>query len=168
MAEGMRAAPEGSGYPAEGSGLWTFDDVEQRLTEAWGFLRRMPGDGGSPYAKDGPWSEIRREWGDYVDRDEVRERESRVRGSLRASEVDRMNEALDWVRFVRPADVRLLGLAIAAIESGGSQVQWAGLAKRAGLRTKTGRLLGADALRMRYSRAVTAIALALNLAEFGA
>ena len=160
MAEGSMTAPEG--YAAFSEGCWTFDDVEQRLIEAWGFLRRMPGGGASPYAKDGPWAQIRREWGDYVDRDEVRERESRPRGSLRAAEVDRMNEALDWVRFVRPEDVRLLGLAVATLESGGSQVRWTSLAGRVGLRTVTGRLLGADALRMRYARAISAIAATLN------
>jgi hypothetical protein len=165
MAEAYRAKPEGCGADPEAWALWTFDDVEARLVEAIGFLRRMPGGGSSPYAKDGPWAQIRREWGDYVDRDEVRERESRPRGSLRTEEVDRMEEALDWVRFVRAVDTRLLGLALASMERDGSEVPWTELAPRIGLRTATGRLLGPDALRMRYQRAVGAIAKSLNMAE---
>lgn len=155
------------GFHAEGYGLptgWTPDLVEERLVEAWGFLRRMPGGGGRAGASDGPWHLIQKEWGDYVDLDEVREREARQRGALRPAEVDRMNEALEWVRYASASDVRLLALVLAALDREGTPM-WADIAHRSRLMTRFGRAIGGDAARMRYNRALHAIARALNAAE---
>lgn len=166
MAEGSRALPEGFGGLPEGLGFWTFDDVEQRLIEAWGFLRRMPDreSGWMRPAVMSIWKLVtlteREAWLLYETKSDDYHRDALPRPpGLRASEVDRMEEALEWMRFVPERDRRLVGLAIERLERGETQVPWRKLLVLLGVRR------GADGLRMRYSRAITAIANALNVAE---
>jgi hypothetical protein len=164
MAERSRALPEGYARFAEGS--WTFDDVEERLIEAWGFLRRMPD-------REAGWlrPSIMSLWqqvsmtaeeraaayqidGDDYDRDVL----PRPPG-LRSVEVDRMEEALNWLRHVPERDRRLVGFAIERLERGEARVPWRDLMRPMGV------VRGEHGLRKRYSRAIAAIAGALNMAE---
>lgn len=165
MVEGYRAEPEGSALLPEGSGMWwTFALVQERLVEAWAFQRRMPAViTASPFAADGPWHLVIRDYADMVEQALAgHELVALPRVGLRSHEVDQMNEALGWIEHVRPADVRLLALAIASLEASGHRIAWTDIAPRCGLRTKTGRAMGPDALRMRYRRAISDIAIALN------
>ena len=145
-------------YREDGS-IWTFAAVEERLVEAWDFLQRLPMGGGSSFAKDGPWSQIMRDpLVDYVDRDEIREREARGRGGLRSIEVDRMNEALGWIDLVPAKGTlrRIVGVVIEQLARGGSQVDWREVKRRAADKNSP------DALRKSYARCIATIAAALN------
>ena len=131
--------------------LWTFDAVQARMVEAVQLWWRMPGGGQSPYAADGPWDLIRAEWGDYYDPD------ARPRPlPLSRAEVGRMTEASEWMAWVPERDRRLVTLALAMLAKGAAQVAWMRLRRPLGVR------LGADGLRKRYGRAISAIAARLN------
>lgn len=138
----------------DGTVFWTFEMVEERLVEAVEFLDRVVANGRFPFAKDGPWSQVMRDrLVDYVDVDDLRERGARVRGGLRAAEVDRMEETLNWIRFV-PARAnlrRLVGCVAIYRSQGGSQVDWLEVKRR----MATGD--SPDALRMAYSRCIQRI-----------
>lgn len=148
----------------EGRIWWTFALVQERLVEAWAFQRAMP----HPLARkvmasDGPWGLVIRDRADMAEQQLAgHEMVTIGRQTLRPEEVDRMDEALGWVRHVRPADVRLLSLAIAALERSGHRIAWEEIAPRCRLRNKMGRPLGPEALQMRYRRAIANIAAALN------
>lgn len=138
---------------------WTFEAVQERLIEAMGFLDRVSGGGRNPYASDGPWSQIVRDrLVDYVDVDALREQGARPRGGLNAGEVDRMEEALDWIKHVpvRGAHRKLVGVVVQQLLNGGSQVRWDEVKLR--LRSKD----SPEALRKGYSRSITRIAERLN------
>jgi hypothetical protein len=165
--EGSAGMPEGS----RKDGLfWTFTDVEERMVEAIGFLDRVSPSGRNPFATDGPWAQIRRAYdagaqtrddvADYVpDLDAVREREAQGRGGLRAAEVDRMEQALEWITLVQDRKGRLrplVGVVLQQKVKGGSQVDWAEVKRR--LRSSDSH----DCLRVSYSRAIGRIAATLN------
>lgn len=132
-------------------GFWSFEAVEARLVETVELWRRMPGGGPSPVAKDGPWHLIRAEWGDYADADAAPRRLPLTRAEHAA-----MIEASGWLAFAPERDRRLVVLAVTELARGRGQVPWLELRAKMGVR------FGADGLRMRYSRAITAIARALN------
>lgn len=137
--------------------FWTFDAVEARLVEAWGFLGRMP-DREAAWLRGGVSSIYRsivREWNDYWQTDD-----KPVRLGLRSAEVDRMNEALGWLDHVRPADRKLVGFVLQALARGYSDPPWRGLCRPMGWGGHS------DALRKRYSRSITRIAHVLNVADF--
>ncbi|SNS53509.1 hypothetical protein SAMN06295912_108131 [Sphingomonas laterariae] len=143
---------------------WTFQAVQDRLVEAWGFQRAvasvMPA---GARASDGPWHLVIRDRADMAEQSLAgHELVSIGRATLRPEEVDRMDEALGWVVHVRADDVRLLALAIGALERSGHRIAWSDIAPRCGLRTKLGHLMGPEALKMRYRRAIKDIAVALN------
>lgn len=131
--------------------FWTFDAVQERLVEAVELWRRMPGDRPSAAAKDGPWHLIQAEWGDYADADAAPRRLPLSRAEYAA-----MMEASEWLGWVGERDRRLVVLAVSELARGAAQVPWMRLKARMGVR------FGADGLRMRYSRAITAIAVRLN------
>lgn len=138
--------------------FWTFAAVEERLVEAWEFLGRMP-DREAGWLKVGVSSIYRaivREWNDYWQTDD-----KPVRLGLRTAEVDRMNEALDWLEHVRPADRKLVGFVLQALARGHADPPWGGLCRPMGWGGHP------DALRKRYSRAITRICHAENSADFG-
>lgn len=151
---------------SEVEGFWSFEGVEARLVEAWGFLRRMP-DRERGWLRPGVMSlwrlitlterEAREQY--QIDSDDYHRDALPRPPGLRTVEVDRMSEALDWMRFVPERDRKLVGLAIAELERGAKQVPWRRLLAPMGLK------LGVHGLRKRYSRAITAIVLGLNAAE---
>jgi hypothetical protein len=132
---------------------WSFDLVIERLVEAWSLLRRMPDREAAwmrLHAKDGPWTQtVPERIGRY-------EEDAPVRLGLRASEVDRMNEALGWLDLIRPGDRKLIGLALARLSTGQAHVDWADL--RAPMAWDG----SPDALRKRFSRGISLIAHSLN------
>jgi len=144
--------------PGDGSTYWTFWTVQERLVEAIGFLDRVTPSGYNPYASDGPWSQIRPEWGDYIDRDARRETLSRERGGLRAQEVDRMDATLAWIELVKPKPGvrKLVGVVLIQLHNGGSRPRWAEV--KATLRSKQ----STEVLRKTYSAAIERIADRLN------
>ena len=157
--------PSGAGREdADGGIWWTFALVQERLVEAWAFQRAMP----HPLARkvmasDGPWGSVIRDRADMAEQSLAgHELVTIGRRTLRPDEVDRMDEALAWVRYVRPADARLLTIAIADLERSGHRIAWSDIAPRCGLRNKMGGMLAPEALQMRYRRAIADIARALN------
>ncbi|MDX3885998.1 MAG: hypothetical protein QHC65_16360 [Sphingomonas sp.] len=157
--------PSDAGRDDDGGRIWwTFALVQERLVEAWAFQRAMPRViAGKPMASDGPWHLVIRDRADMAEQALAgHELVSIARQTLRPHEVDRMDEALGWVKHVRPGDVRLLSLAIAALERSGHRIAWGEIAQRTGLKNSAGRPLGLDAHKMRYRRAIADIARALN------
>ena len=152
--------------PIHGSdnGAVTFALVEERLVEAWGFLRRMP-DREAGWLMDARASSIyqrgqlsRQElWelyqvdGDNYDRDAL----PRLPG-LRSVEVDRMEQALGWMGYVDARDRKLVGIILGQLDRGASRPAWASAAKAMGSTVEP------DTLRKRYARAITRIATKLD------
>jgi hypothetical protein len=151
----------------EGSGLyWSFALVEERMVEAVGFLDRVSKGGRNPYATDGPWALVIRdrnagaqvdgEVADWIDSDI--DGAAKARGGLRAAEVDRMEQSLEWITLVQDRKGRLRPLVGTVLheKQRGGQVQWAEVRRR--LRSSDSH----DVLRKSYSRAIAAIADKLN------
>lgn len=150
--------------PVEGRTLpnaaWTFQSVEERLVEAMITCRRDSD-------RERAWLRVRSAWPDIV-----RERSAGdydARGGEHASsdvalrpaaltrrDVAEMEEAFGWMDAVDPADRKLIGLAIVALARGQREIRWRKLLGPMGLDR------GADGLRMRYARAIAAIAARLN------
>jgi hypothetical protein len=141
--------------------------MREEIVWAMNALDRHVRGGRSPFAKDGPWTSIvqRLDLAEQTVNDlaayamseedaaEV-ERGRQRRAPLRTHEVDRMNRTLGWVEHALPAagGQRQL-VAVVAIIAGrdGPHISWLDVMGRL-------RLKGApDAVRMRHSRAITAI-----------
>jgi hypothetical protein len=149
--------PSEFGRDQSDDAFWTFAAVEERLVEAWVFLGRMP-DREANWLRAGVSSIYRsivREWNDYWQTDD-----KPVRLGLRSAEVDRMNEALGWLDHVRPADRKLVGFVLQALARGHSDPPWRGLCRPMGWGGHP------DALRKRYSRAISRVCYVLNSADF--
>lgn len=143
----------------EGSDFWTFDGVQARLVEAMEFQQRLPRGGGWPFASDGPWHLIVKDWWDWS----AHEDKPVPRVPLSREQLARMEEALAWVLFVpSDDDRRLIAMAVRNLAAGRKTVPWTKLLKPMGVRH------GAHGLRKRYSRAITCICNALNAAEIRA
>ena len=143
----------------EGSGFWDFDGVQARLVEAMEFQRRLPRGGGWPFASDGPWHLIVKDWWDWGAHDD----KPVPRVPLSRDQLSRMEEALAWVLFVpSDDDRRLIAMAVRNLAAGRKTVPWTKLLKPMGVQH------GAHGLRKRYSRAITCICNALNGAEMRA
>lgn len=143
----------------EGLEFWTFDGVEARLVEAMEFQHRLPRGGGWPFASDGPWHLIVKDWWDWG----AHEDKPVPRVPLSREQLARMEEALAWVLFVpSDDDRRLIAMAVRNLAAGRKTVPWTKLLKPMGVKH------GAHGLRKRYSRAITCICNALNGAEMRA
>jgi len=141
---------------AEGSNWWTFQAVEERLAEAWGYLLRMP-DGEAAWLRACDRSsmpkfvrEVRA--GDWI--------ETRAgRPGLRTAQVDLVERLLTgsdaWIEWVVPRD-RSLVATVLRLRGRKVGFDWRDVAD------SEGALVGAEALRKRYSRALTGIATRLN------
>lgn len=142
---------EGPGETADFASI-DFAWVEERLIEAWGFWRRYPlrGDHKLGIKASGIFREMTREWWDagwQTDEGKRIEGWSRA-GGLTADEVDRMEEALGWIEWVRPADRKLIGMAL----DGKSSAQ--GIAEWERIREKLVLSVTRQALSQRYDRAI--------------
>jgi len=142
----------------EGSGagrFMTFEAVEARLVEAVRLCWRMPGNHW-PFAKDGPWSLIQKDWWDWDARDE----RPIPRSPLSRVEVMERDEAVAWLRLIPgDEDRRLVLLAVtqlAKATSDRARVSWLKLLR------PLGKTHGADGLRMRYGRVLNALTVRIN------
>ncbi|TXC73952.1 hypothetical protein FSZ31_04320 [Sphingorhabdus soli] len=139
----------------------TYDDVEAALVEAWQLWRRSPGGGRWPFAGDGPWhlatGDVRA--GDYDARGgDGASSDVAVRPMpLSRGEVSERDVASEWLSMIPDeGDRRIVCLAIAELARGAKRVPWRKLL------APMGRAHGADALRMRYTRAIGRLAMAVN------
>lgn len=147
---------EGQSYPP----MLGFEDVEDRLVEAVRTCQRYPD-------RERGWQRIRSAWpeisrdvlvGDYDARggDGSSSDVTLRSAAMTRQDVAEMEEAFAWLDRMDPVDRKLIGLAIAQLAHGRREVPWGKLLPAMGL-TK-----GADGLRMRYGRAITAICNAIN------
>ena len=136
----------------ENAQYWTFDLVQERLVEAMELWRRSPGGGKWPFASDGPWHLIRKEWSDWDARDPKPLRSL----PLTRDEVRRRDEASGWFAIINERDRPLVVLAITYLARGYGQVPWKRMLAPLGLK------FGSDGLRMRYGRAIRALAMDLE------
>lgn len=152
--------------PIHGSdiGAVTFDLVEERLVEAWGFLRRMP-DREAGWLMDARASSIyqrgqlsRQELLELyqIDAAEYDRDATPTLPGLRSVEVDRMDQALGWMAWVDARDRKLVGIILGQMDRGASRPAWSSAAKALGW------VGHADTLAKRYSRAITRIATKLD------
>lgn len=147
---GVRASFSG-GDPRGDLGLLSFGDVQERLVEAVHLLWRIEG-GKWPFAGDGPWHLIVKEWGDWDARDAKPIRQ----GPLTRAEMARLEETGAWLAMIPERDRRLVVLAVRELAKGAKVVPWMAL------RGPMGVTLGADGLRKRYERAVGALCRRIN------
>ncbi|HEV7658820.1 MAG TPA: hypothetical protein VGO55_03135 [Allosphingosinicella sp.] len=148
----VQAEASGLGRVGDDATFWTCEAVEERLIETVRCWWRMPGGGRWPFASDGPWHLIRKEWEDWDARDPKPMRSL----PLRRAEVTAMEEATEWITWVPEDKRRVLVLALGKKAQGMSQVPWRSL-----LRT-LGHTIGAGGLEWRYSQAIQLIANVLN------
>ena len=143
----------------------SWQDVEARLVEAARVLRDHRGEP-SAWAGDAPWH-LSRDGGTVADYWVERlgllalgeaAPPPRMRPPVDRDAIARAEEAGAWLRFVAAdGDRRLVCLAVGHLSRGGSQVPWRRLLGPMGLER------GAEGLRKRYSRALTAICRALEV-----
>lgn len=144
-----RVRSEGSA----GGSFLSYDDVEARLIDAVQLHWRTEG-GRWPFASDGPWHLIRKEWSDW----DARDPKPMPRIPLGKAEMARMREAFGWLLLVgEDVDRRLILLCVTERAKGPKRVPWARVA----------RLMGGghepDALRMRYRRAMGVLTARVNI-----
>lgn len=144
--------------------FWTFAEVERRLVEAMQFQWRMPGDGPSPFAADGPWHLIVPGWEEKLANLALGgTNDAKVpRIPLSKEQIGRMREAESWLVHAPEGDGKLIAMAIRNLAAGRKSVPWTKLLKPMGVKH------GAHGLRKRYERAINAICVALNGAEMRA
>jgi hypothetical protein len=142
----------GSGIEGGAGGFWTWQAVEDRLVEAVHQWRRMPGGGRWPFASDGPWHLIRKQWEDWDARDPKPLRPL----PLRRAEMREMEEATEWLLVVPEVDRRLVVIVLTLRARGVNQGLWPQVRNLMGLKW------GLEGLRKRYSRGLTAVARHLN------
>jgi hypothetical protein len=137
--------------------LATFDLVEERLVEAWGYLLRLPDREKGWHRLKASWPNVRRHtaFGDYGDMDA--DAKPKLPG-LRTAEVDRMEEALGWVEWVPAQHRALIGVVLSQLQRA-DRPEWPFVA------LELDRSVDPDAYRKRYSRALTRICERLNGAE---
>lgn len=135
----------------------TFELVEARLAEAWGYLLRMPDRESGWQRIKAMWPDMRRHtaFGDYGDMDA--DARPKLPG-LRTAEVDRMDEALAWVEWVPRQHRTLVGLVLSMLQRI-DDPDWHWLARQ------IDSSVAPDSYRMRYNRAITRICNRLNTAE---
>lgn len=146
---------------ALGAGFWTYDGIEERLVNALLLWRRMPDRERGWLHVRAHWPEIRRlvgrlgrAVGGEVDHEEENP-QPRPRPLTRA-QVGEMEAASELLRFVPERDRKLVALAVAWLASGETRVPWTRVLGDLGLDLTT------DALRKRYSAAITAICEGVN------
>ncbi len=145
-----------------GDACWTFAAVEERLVDALYCWGRMD-DGDRRFGLSGRISSIWRQSVDdplaLIERHQAAPEPELRPLPLSRGDIARMSEASDWLVHVPDRDRRLVIAALRCLARGEAQVPWRKLKHALGIP------FGADGLRKRYSRAITAIAEALNVAE---
>lgn len=134
------------------------EDVEAALVDAWRLWRRSPGGGRWPFASDGPWHLITREGraGDWDARGVDGEAPPPRETGLSIDEVARRGRVSGWLALVPEADRRLVTAVVEQLGRGATRPDW--MALRAVFRNRQGAAYGAEGLRMRYRRALKAMA----------
>jgi hypothetical protein len=137
--------------------VWTWRDVEDRLAEAMRLWWRSH-DGDARFSLRGRISSV---WQQALSEPAFIDIQLAQLQPLPLSRADmaRMTEASEWLRHVREEDRRLVVLVLGYLAKGEKKVPWLKVKRRMGV------AYGADGLRKRYSRAITAIANVLNMAE---
>jgi hypothetical protein len=148
--------------------------IEGRLVEAAGLWRRSPMTGfspsrRSPFASDGPWNLMTRKvraggvweaWRQEIDDAAVQAARDKgafasgadsVRG-LSTEEVERRDEASEWLAWVPEADRMLVLDGVTWQAATGRRIDWARMLRWQGLER------GKEGLRKRYARALAALA----------
>jgi hypothetical protein len=140
------------------AGFWTWQAVQDRMAEAMRHWWRSP-DADARFSLGGRISSVWRQCVDdqlaLIERHGV---ESEAPRPLPLSRADmaRMVEASEWLAYVREEDRRLVTMVLVYLARGETKVPWLKLKRRLGVE------YGADGLRKRYSRAITAVANVLN------
>lgn len=153
-------------YPSipEKGPFWSFDEVELRLVEAARVLRRLEG-GASPFAKDGPWSDMRLgladRWDWHGDLRALQEAAERIAATPRPSRemISQAEVVQGWLLHIEgDEDRRIVLLAVTelAMRSRAVAVDWPRMLR------KLGHKRGAGRLQRRYNLAITCICNALN------
>ncbi|MGE6693336.1 hypothetical protein ACQKE8_12935 [Sphingobium limneticum] len=140
----------------EGSNWWTFQAVEERMEEAWRYLMRMP-DGEAAWLRSCSRSSMPAIMREARKGDTLETRPGRT--GLRSAQVDLVELLLTgpeaWINWVVPRD-RSLVATVLRLRGRKVGFDWRDVAD------SEGGLVGAEALRKRYSRAMTGIAVRLN------
>lgn len=155
----------GSLPASEGSVIWTYAEVEERLIEAMALWRRSPDRERAWLHVKAMWPEITREWaaGDYDARGYLGNSSDvplRPLPLVRA-EVARMEEAGAWVgRYVGERDRKLVVMVL-GYKASDIRPPWLEIKRRMGIP------FGAAGLTRRYERAVAVIVKGLDSAQRG-
>jgi hypothetical protein len=161
--EAGRVANHPSGHPSDpsASDFWTFEAVQERLVDALRCWWRWP-DADRRFGLAGKISSL---WQQAVDDPLAlieragRETEAPRPLPLSRGDMQRTQEATEWLLMVPERDRRLVCLALTKLAAGHSQVPWLKVKHQFGLE------YGAEGLRKRYGRALTQICNNLNSAE---
>lgn len=142
-----------------GPGFLSAADVEERLVEAMCLWRRAPD-------RERGWLNVRAYWPDIRRAEFIRivgneldwpeEKPEARTPPLSRAEVAAMTEASDWLALVDERDRKLVALAVSYLAKGHARVPWLRIKRLVGV------AFGADGLRKRYGRALTAIANEVN------
>lgn len=165
---GGRVCGDGSGAGKVPS----FADVERQMVEAMELWQRTPGEGRWPFAGDGPWHLVtpdaseagRAEFVLNAEREGKAAAEAPRRLPLSLEEVRRRDAISEWLRLAPEQDRRLVTLVLARYARGDKQIKWKRIREQL---IRSGEpAISARGLGMRYSRAITAIARSLKMADF--
>lgn len=129
-----------------------FESVEERLIEAFATLDALPD-------RERGWLRTRTMglWRDLApDRVDIDCEPTPARPGVSRREYARMEEALGWCEWLRPAARRVVGATITDMQGGACEPRWPVIRRALGEERTT------DALRMAYSRALTVICNRLN------
>jgi hypothetical protein len=137
---------------AGGKHHWSFAEVQEDMVETLLMWRRAPGGGRFPFATDGPWHLIRKEWEDYDARDPAPLR----RLPLTIADVKRMERVSEWLQLAPEGDRQLIVIVLGQLAGGAKRVSWAKV------RARLDAEISPRGLGQRYSRAIAAIARALT------
>lgn len=137
--------------------MLSFEEVQAALVEAIEVRLRQQGSGYWPFAKDGPWALIQRDWVQLVE-DALAGREVSIpKGKPSRAELAMMQVRLEWLMLVpKDDDRRLVVKAITMLARNWMLVPWGKLVEPKA-RWRTG-----DGLRMRYGRAMADLTRRVN------
>lgn len=147
--------PNSPSHIREEGRFYSFDDVQERLVEAMLCAWRLPD-------REAGWQRVKAQWPDvwrhthFGDYGESASDAVLRPAALTRRDIAEMEEAFDWLAVLKPADRKLVGLAVTALARGEKQVPWLRLLKPMGLQR------GAHGLRKRYSRAMAKVCGRIN------